>query len=1438
MTSIYLVRHGQTAWNKEEIFRGRTDVPLDETGLKQAELVGQYFKGIEIHGVFSSSLSRAWQTAEKIAESHRLKVEPLEGILDMSFGLMTNITDVMGMGSSFVYVLTNDVVSYWTDGNDWTSYYETNSTTLLTDLQTPYGTTHFDYFRPTSRLFADTPDADINRAITVTQPDGGKNLYLYKDNGNSPSSIQNAPSWYCGGTDDTSAQLAIFEASDLEGELDHDDSFYWGPRQYESLSSTILTNFDANDFVSARTRNWLHTSPDDNAFALSQTLNAEQDFSPDGSNPGLSTWYGYEGKPFSSRVLESTNDNLPCNTGFITFYWDGERQEVIDHYENITRNALGYPTSDVIFGNDASCEVFIKTNRYVYAANGIDLLQHIGPDGVVQESYGYNTNHEVLTMTNALGEVTRYSYNANGQLTSIIQPNGLLTTNIYGSDGFLAQQVIVGFSTNSYTYTNGLVFTHTDERGLTITNTWDKLQRLTKVSYPDGASISYLYTNLDLIRVVDRMGFTNSYGYDPMGRKIAETNADRAVTLYSYCTCGSLESIQNALHSWTYFYYDQVGHLTNTVYADGHSVGRVYDTYGLMLNVTDSSGNSVNNYYDPDLRLYAASNAVGRVSVRAYDVNDLVTNSIDANNVSVNMTYDNLHRLLTRSYPDGGIEKFGYAPNMFGPTSYTNQIGDATLYGYDAMNRKTNETSVGVTTNQFSYNGASDLLSLTDGKNQTTSWGYDSFGRVTNKVDAAGITNFVYQYDTDNRLTIRWTPAKGSATYRYDPVGNLTNVVYPVSHSITLKYDALNRLTNMVDAVGTTVYGYDAAGQLLSEGGLWPSDTVSYSYNNRLRTALSIAAPNASAWMQSYGYDSTRRLTSVSSPAGAFNYIYDPVQLQRADELTFPNGAYITNSYDSVARLLSTVLKNSGGTVLDSESYAYNAANQRTSEMNTAGDFRNYTYDNEGELTSAIGKEAGGTANRWQEQFGYGYDPAGNLNYRTNNGFVQAFNVNNLNELSTVNRSGTLTVGGTTTSPATNVTVNTTNAFLYADATFAATNIPLVNGTNTFTAIAKDSYGRVSSNTSTAWMPLVPTYAYELNGNLLLERNAAGTITNRCFAYDDENELISVWVPNVWSNNFVYDGKLRRRIERDYTWNGSSWVQTNEIHFIYDGNVVVQERDANNLPQITYTRGTDLSGSLQGAGGIGGLLARTDMGLWTVGSGQATAFYHADGNGNITAMINNLQLIVAKYLYDSFGCTLSVSGSLAGANKYRFSSKEWNENAGLYYYLYRFYDPNLQRWPNHDPIGEPGFELLRYHNSKPPRLIEMLRQIGGNNLYEFVRNQPTDLFDSLGLHSNAGCSAIEKDMEDAFLRLSVYESAGDFANATIEMRQIALLSKAYADNGCWDPPPPPATCPAPSPVPVWPRPPGLTPVQKCGWTLVGVGLGGVMEYAWVCVFAL
>ncbi|HYR01796.1 MAG TPA: histidine phosphatase family protein, partial [Syntrophobacteria bacterium] len=56
MTKLYLVRHGQTAWNVGEIFRGRADIPLDETGRREAGLAGEALREATIHAVYSSPL--------------------------------------------------------------------------------------------------------------------------------------------------------------------------------------------------------------------------------------------------------------------------------------------------------------------------------------------------------------------------------------------------------------------------------------------------------------------------------------------------------------------------------------------------------------------------------------------------------------------------------------------------------------------------------------------------------------------------------------------------------------------------------------------------------------------------------------------------------------------------------------------------------------------------------------------------------------------------------------------------------------------------------------------------------------------------------------------------------------------------------------------------------------------------------------------------------------------------------------------------------------------------------------------------------------------------------------------------------------------------------------------------------------------------------------
>jgi RHS repeat-associated protein len=139
-----------------------------------------------------------------------------------------------------------------------------------------------------------------------------------------------------------------------------------------------------------------------------------------------------------------------------------------------------------------------------------------------------------------------------------------------------------------------------------------------------------------------------------------------------------------------------------------------------------------------------------------------------------------------------------------------------------------------------------------------------------------------------------------------------------------------------------------------------------------------------------------------------------------------------------------------------------------------------------------------------------------------------------------------------------------------------------------------------------------------------------------------------------------------------------------------------------------------VSGGYAGAGGIGGLLARSHG--YSGGSWSSHNFYHADGNGNVTALASSAGALQASYKYDPYGRYLGGSGTLAAANLMRFSSKPWvgfggSATAGLYYYGYRFYDPYLQRWVNRDPI----------------------RERGGINVFAFVRNAPLNGRDAWGL---------------------------------------------------------------------------------------------------------
>ena len=160
----------------------------------------------------------------------------------------------------------------------------------------------------------------------------------------------------------------------------------------------------------------------------------------------------------------------------------------------------------------------------------------------------------------------------------------------------------------------------------------------------------------------------------------------------------------------------------------------------------------------------------------------------------------------------------------------------------------------------------------------------------------------------------------------------------------------------------------------------------------------------------------------------------------------------------------------------------------------------------------------------------------------------------------------------------------------------------------------------------------------------------------------------------------------------------------------YDGWNLIFE--ISNSPSQTETTksflwGHDLSGSLQGAGGVGGLLAVTES--------DGSTYYPAyDGNGNVMGYYAaDTGESVAEFEYGPFGELIRATGSKQDVFNFRFSTKYEDAETGLLYYGFRYYDPVTGRWLSRDPIGENG----------------------GLNLYGMVGNSPVNLWDYLGLAS-------------------------------------------------------------------------------------------------------
>jgi RHS repeat-associated protein len=567
-----------------------------------------------------------------------------------------------------------------------------------------------------------------------------------------------------------------------------------------------------------------------------------------------------------------------------------------------------------------------------------------------------------------------------------------------------------------------------------------------------------------------------------------------------------------------------------------------------------------------------------------------------------------------------------------------------------------------------------------------------------------------YTFTGAGRLASRLWARGTNTTYAYNTAGDLgTNFYSDGTPGVTNAYNRLGQKTNVMHGATTTTFVYDLANDMLSEsnsGGVLNGLMVSNQFDAYLRRTNMVLLNGTTPMCQATNaYDTASRLALVSdgTNSAAYSYLaFSPL----VGQITFANAGttVMTTSkqYDFLNRL--SLIASSPSNAF---TYQYNSANQRNLALLADGSYWRYGYDALGQVISGNKYWSDETPVAGQ-QFGYTFDTIGNRTQTESGGDQTGANLrvayytnNTLNQITSRSVPGYVDVMGDAI--ATNaVTVNGVTAYRKTEYFREQSAV-----TNTSSAVwdGVTVVGSGETNTGHIYVPETPeSYTYDADGNLLSDGRWN-------YTWDGENRLISITslsgapTGSQLQLAFAYDYQ-GRRIQKAVSTNsggGSFSVYTNV--FAYDGWNLLAEVGTSGSLVRGYLWGTDLSGSLRGAGGVGGLLEVSYYGTTTT-----NCFVAHDGNGNVSALFNAADgTILANYEYGPFGELIRATGSMAKLNPFKFSTKNQDEETQLLYYGRRYYNPSIGRWLSRDPIEEKGgMNLYGFVNNKVPNYVDAL----------------------------------------------------------------------------------------------------------------------------------
>lgn len=788
------------------------------------------------------------------------------------------------------------------------------------------------------------------------------------------------------------------------------------------------------------------------------------------------------------------------------------------------------------------------------------------------------------------------------------------------------------------------------------------------------------------------------------------------------------------------------------------------DGFSEHITQTDASGNVI----DATVAIDRAQKKITRTTKRSDTTEDLVETIVNGlktsekgSEVDIVRQYDALERpwKLTNQRT-GSTVTLGYNANgqrittqdHLGQTTTThyypathknagkvqrivNANNKSEYYEYNDMGQRTRMWGDSAYPEFRTYNIYGELETLTtyrggtgwngsswpagnEGSGDTTTWRYfDATGYAKEKEDANGAKT-QYTWRDNGQLHTRTLARNLITTYSYDGSGLETGVSYSDgTPSVAYTRYRTGLKKTVTDASGTANHSYTNRGlpdmiQYTGSGVLSGLNLDFDRSTGRIVNQIKVTQGANTLYTVDRQVDPvTGSLASIVSGTNEAKYYYHKnSDLVRQISWFHAGQLRLTNArnYDVLNRLSNTAhYKVEGGVApIALQAYDYDVLNRRNKTTLLDASYWDYVYNDRNEVKEADKKLSGATLLAgWQYRFNY--DNLGNrTSYETGGDAAgvgrRVFNTpsNSLNQYSGYNSPATFDVLGKSPN---NVTVNSAPALKQGDYFRSQVTASNNNPNGEWKQVTVNS-GAASESGHVYVAPASFTPVYDSDGNLTDDGEWG-------YVYDAENRLVSITRTTRAQTagapyrklEFKYDYMHRRIEKKVYHASGGAAVQTER--YIYNGWNRLLALNGSLQAVQKYVWGIDISGSLRGAGGVGGLLWIED-----IASGK-THFACSDGNGNVVNLFEpTSNSVTATYEYSPFGETIRSSGSAAALNPFRFSSKPQDSETDLLYYGNRSYKPHWGVWLNRDRIGERG----------------------GINLYGFVNNDAVNQWDFLG----------------------------------------------------------------------------------------------------------